>query len=46
MHGLTLLVTKPIGLTDEMIKEALQETYEEFDLEHFWEVCEHWLTVP
>jgi hypothetical protein len=38
--------TKPAALTNDLIKEALQETYEEFGIEHFWEVCEHWIETP
>ena len=36
----------PDGLTPELIKQALRETYGEAGLGHFWEVCEYWLLTP
>ncbi|MFM2241557.1 MAG: hypothetical protein RLZ97_412, partial [Verrucomicrobiota bacterium] len=31
---------------EHLIVEALEETYTEMGLGHFWEVCEHWIGVP
>ena len=32
--------------SEHLIVEALEETYEKFGLQHFWEVAEHWLSTP
>lgn len=37
---------RPPGLTNQQIRDALRETYEEAGLGHFWEVCEVWLNTP
>jgi hypothetical protein len=37
---------KPDGLDPEMMIKAMEETYQEAGLEHFWEVCEIWMNTP
>jgi Pretoxin HINT domain len=38
--------SKPPGLTNALIKQALEDTYKEAGLGNFWEVCSHWLNAP
>ena len=37
---------RPAGLTDDLIRQALEETYEKAGLGHFWKVCEAWIDSP
>ncbi|MEM1060433.1 MAG: polymorphic toxin-type HINT domain-containing protein, partial [Verrucomicrobiota bacterium] len=46
MPPVNLNQARPAELTPDMIKNALKETYKDFDIEHFWEVCEDWINRP